>query len=362
MTVIDTTPALARIVNLHELEPLARSAMEPATWDYVAGGAWDELSLAENVAAWRRRTLRPRVLVDVANVTTATALLGMPSAMPIAIAPTAGHGLVHPEGEVATARAAAAAGIPFTLATMSTRSIEEVAAATPDAIRWFQLYVQADPQRTRELVERAAAAGYRAIIVTVDLPVLGYRDRDRRNRFDLPGPLGNLPDVPVGPPPDDDDVQVPDLLSRSLTWADLTTIRGWAPGLPFVLKGILTAEDARLAVEHGAEAIVVSNHGARQLDRVPATIDVLEEIVDAVRGRTEIWVDGGVRRGLDVAIALALGARGVLVGRPIQWGLAVAGQAGVERVLAILREELEIALALLGTPTPGHLTRAHVGA
>jgi 4-hydroxymandelate oxidase len=362
MTVIDTTPDLARIVNLHELEPLARGVVAPATWDYIAGGSWDELSLAESVAAWRRRTLRPRVLVDVANVTTATTLLGMPTAMPVAIAPTAGHGLVHPQAEVATARAAAAAGIPFTLATMSTRSIEEVAAATPDAVRWFQLYVQADPRRTQELVERAAAAGYRAIVVTVDLPVLGYRDRDRRNRFDLPGPLGNLPDVPIGPAPDDVDVQVPDLLSRSLTWADLASIRSWAPGLPIVLKGILTAEDARLAVEHGAEAIVVSSHGARQLDRVPATVDVLEEVVDAVRGRTEIWVDGGVRRGLDVAIALALGARGVLVGRPILWGLAVAGQPGVERVLAILREELEIALALLGTPSPGDLTRAHVGA
>jgi 4-hydroxymandelate oxidase len=360
MTVLDTSPDLARIVSLHELEPLARLAMEPAIWDYIAGGAWDELSLADSVAAWRRRTLRPRVLVDVANVTTATTLLGEPSAMPVAIAPMAAHGLAHPDGELASAGAAAAAGIPFTLSTMSSRSIEEVAAATPDAVRWFQLYVQVDPRRTQELVERAAAAGYRAIVVTVDLPVIGYRERDRRNRFDLPGPLGNLPDVPAASLPDDPDGTVPDLLSRSLTWGDLATIRSWAPDLPLVLKGILTAEDARLAVEHGAEAIVVSSHGARQLDRVPATVDVLEEIADAVRGRTEVWVDGGVRRGLDIAIALALGARGVLLGRPAFWALAAGGQTGVERALAILREELEITLALLGTPSPSDVTRAHV--
>ncbi len=374
MTAVDPSVArsLAGIVSLPELEPLARLVMAPGAFDYIAGGSWDELSLAANESAWRRRTLRPRVLVDVAQVTTATTLLGEPSAMPVAIAPMAVHGLAHPDGEVATARAAAAAGIPFTLSTMSSRSIEEVAAATPEATRWFQLYVQTDRVDTRRLVEEAAAAGYQAIMVTVDLPVLGYRERDRRNAFELPARLGNF--AAAGPshvgwadgvePVATADMGgfeiLDDHLSRSLTWADLAAIRSWAP-LPMVLKGILTAEDARLAVEHGADAIVVSNHGARQLDRVPATVDVLEEVVDAVRGRTEIWVDGGVRRGLDVAIALALGARGVLLGRPALWALAVGGQAGVERALAILREELEIALALLGTPTPADLTRGHVG-
>ncbi len=354
MAVLEPSIDLARVVNLHEFEPLARLAMDAASFDYVAGGAWDELSLATSVEAWRRRTLRPRVLVDVANVETATTFVGRTSAMPVAIAPMAVHGLAHRDGETAMARAAAAAGIPFTLSTMSTRSIEEVAAAVPDATRWFQLYVQSDARRTRRLVERAAGAGYRALVVTVDLPVLGYRERDRRNAFELPT-LGNFADAAGELGAEED------WLTRSLTWADLATIRSWAPDLPLVLKGILTAEDARLAVEHGADAVIVSSHGARQLDRVAATVDVLEEVVDAVRGRTEIWVDGGVRRGLDVAIALGLGARGVLLGRPVLWALAAGGQAGVERALAIVREELEIALALLGAVTPRDVTRAHIG-
>lgn len=354
MTTLEPTIDLARVVSLHDFEMLARLAMDRIWVDYIAGGSWDELSLAASEAAWKRRTLRPRVLVDVARVSTATTLLGEPSSMPVAIAPMAVHGLAHPDGEVATARAAAAAGVPFILSTMSSRSIEEVAAAVPSATRWFQLYVQADPRVTRRLVERAAEAGYGALVVTVDLPVLGYRERDRRNGFELPS-LGNFPNAPVDP-----EDEGADWLSRSLTWGDLATIRSWAR-LPLVLKGILTTEDARLAVEHGADGIVVSSHGARQLDRVAATVDVLEEIAGAVRGRTEVWVDGGVRRGLDVAIALALGARGVLLGRPALWALAAGGQAGVERALAILREELEIALALLGAPSPSDVTRAHVG-
>jgi 4-hydroxymandelate oxidase len=344
---------LARIVNLLEFEPLARAAIEPAVYDFVAGGSWDELSLAENTAAWRRRTLRPRVLIDVSRVTTATTMLGAPCAMPVAIAPVAAHGLVHPEGELATARAAAAAGIPFILSTNATRSIEDVAAAAPDGPRWFQLYVQSDPRRTKNLVQRAEAAGYGAIVLTVDLPVPGYRERELRHEFERPDPARSPLDLP--------DDSAPDPGPPRLTWADLDTIRTWAPSLPLVLKGIMTAEDARLAVVHGADAIVVSNHGARQLDRVAATVDVLEEIAEAVRGRLEIWVDGGVRRGLDVAIALALGARGVLVGRPALWALAAGGQAGVERSLAILHEELELALALLGAARPSDVIRAHVG-
>jgi 4-hydroxymandelate oxidase len=357
MTAVDPTD-LARIVSLHDFEPLARPALEREVYDYVAGGSWEELSLAENVAAWRRRTLRPRVLIDVSNASAATTMLGVPSAMPVAIAPVAAHGLLHPEGEVATARAAGVAGIPFILSTFSSRSIEAVADAAPAATRWFQLYTQSDPRRTEDLVRRADAAGYGAIVLTVDMPVLGYRERDRRNEFDLPDPARSPLDLP------DDSGYVPlrpDPVPPTLTWADLETIRSWAPSRPLVLKGIMTADDARLAVEHGADAIVVSNHGARQLDRVAATADVLEEIVDAAGGRTEIWVDGGIRRGLDVAIALALGARGVLLGRPALWALAVAGQAGVERCLAIVREELELALALLGVSSPSDVTRAHVG-
>lgn len=359
---------LADIVALADFEPAARAAMDPAAFDYVAGGAWDEITLADNEAAWRRRRLRPRVLTDVGRIDPSTTMLGASTAMPLAIAPMAAHGLAHPDAELAMARAAAVARVPFTLSTMSTRSIEEVAAAAPDAIRWFQLYTQADPSRTRELVERAALAGYGAIVVTVDLPRLGYRDRDRRSGFDLAGPHGNFVEA-AGGATDAGRVHAGasgfDRLETggdaALAWRDLAVIRSWS-GLPIVLKGILTGEDARLAVEHGADAIVVSNHGGRQLDRVPAALDVLEEVVDAVAGRSqaEIWVDGGVRRGLDVAIAVALGARGVLLGRPAMWALAAAGQAGVERALAILREEFEICLTLLGVATPSDLRPAHI--
>jgi 4-hydroxymandelate oxidase len=350
-----------RVVSLREFEAFARQSMEPAAFDYVAGGAWDELTLAENEAAWSRYHLRPRVLVDVGRIDPSTTLLGQPVAMPVAVAPMALHGLAHPDAELATVRAAAAAGIPFTLSTMSRRSIEEVAAAAPDATMWFQLYTQVDPGATRALVERAAATGYRAIMLTVDLPRLGYRERDRRSGFELVG-LGNFPDLPAthaGGAHAGGFALLDEQATGGLTWGDLAEIRSWS-SLTLVLKGILTEEDARLAVEHGVDALVVSNHGARQLDRVAAPIDVLERIVEAVDGRTEVWVDGGVRRGLDVAIALALGARGVLLGRPILWALATDGQRGVSRALAILREELEIALALLGTPTPADLTRHHV--
>ena len=349
---------------LADFEPLARLTMEPAAFDYVAGGSWEELSLARNLAAWRERRLRPRVLVDVSRIDPATTMLGQPTTMPLAIAPMAAHGLAHAAAEEATARAAAAAGVPFILSTMSTCSMEDVARAAPDGVRWFQLYVQAEPVRTRELVQRAEAAGYGAIVLTVDLPVLGYRERDRRSGFDLPGPHGNFATAGVdathggGIHAAGFDL-LEDGALTGLSWDDLATIRGWS-SLPLVLKGIMTAEDAQLAAEHGVEAIVVSNHGARQLDRVQAPVDVLEAVVAAVDGRTEVWVDGGVRRGHDIAIARALGARGVLLGRPVLWALAANGQAGVERALEIVRTEFEIALALLGTPTPDDIGPAHI--
>ena len=339
-------------MSLAAFRAFAAESMEQAAFDYVDGGAWDEVSLAENEAAWLRYRLRPRVLVDVSRIDTSTRLLGAPAALPLAVAPMAFHGLANPEAEPATARAAARAGVPFTLSTMSTRSIEDVALAAPDGVRWFQLYTQADPGRSRALVDRAAAAGYSSIGLTVDLPVLGYRQRDRLSAFDVSAvEMGNF-DLETSAPTHKDP-------GPGLTWDDLSTIRSWS-SLPLVLKGILTAEDARLATEHGADAIVVSNHGARQLDRVPAPVDVLEEVVEAVGGGAEVWVDGGVRRGLDIAIAIALGARGVLIGRPILWALAAGGQPGVERALAILREEFEITLTLLGAPTPAAISRDHV--
>ncbi len=287
----------------------------------------------------------------------------------------AAHALAHPDGELATARAAAAAGVPFCLSTMSSRSIEEVAAAVAEvdrpgssAARWFQIYLQADRGLDRALVERAEAAGYGAVVLTVDLPVLGYRERDLRSGFRLDVPLGNF--APSGPPADerptgavpaaaaagsDDGYQ---MLGRQrhlgLVWDDLARIRSWSR-LPLAVKGILTGEDAARAAELGVDAVIVSNHGARQLDRVPAGLDVLAEVVAAVDGRCEVLVDGGVRRGLDIAIALALGARAVLIGRPMIWALAAGGEAGIARALAILRDELERALALLGASSVGDL-------
>ena len=364
---------LEAAVTLSDFRGLAKPVIEPGAWDYIDGGSWDEISLAENEAAWRSYRFRPRVLVDVSSVDPSTTMFGAAVAMPVAVAPMASHGLAHSDAELATARAAASAGIPFIPSTMSSASMEEIASAAPGATRFFQLYAQVDPGRTRSLVERAAAAGYGAIVLTVDLPELGYRDRDRRSGFSLDVPHGNFRDgaepthgshAPggddgTGDDPGEDAEAVDQWIARNLTWDSLATIRSWSP-LPLVLKGILTGEDARLAVEHGVDAIVVSNHGGRQLDRSPAAIDILEEIVTAVPSGTELWVDGGVRRGLDIAIAIALGARGVLVGRPILWALAAGGQAGVERALAILREEFELALTLLGAPRPADLTRDYI--
>ncbi|HET7471751.1 MAG TPA: alpha-hydroxy acid oxidase [Candidatus Limnocylindrales bacterium] len=368
MTATEPTLELERIVSLDAFEAIAAERMDRGTYDYVAGGAWDEISLREAPEAWRRRRLRPRVLVDVAHVDPSTTMLGARTALPVAIAPMAAQGLAHPDAECAMARAAAAAGVPIVVSTMSTASLEAVAAAAPDATRWFQLYPQADPARSRSLVERAEAAGYGAIVVTVDLPTLGYRERDLRTGFNLSVPLGNFADEPPthashgshGSPDGTSGFEIlTEDLDRGLEWRDLAAMRSWT-SLPIVLKGILTADDARIAVEAGVAGIIVSSHGARQLDRVVATADALEPIVAAVGGRTEIWVDGGIRRGLDVVTALALGARGVLVGRPMYWALAAAGQAGVERALAILRTETVIAMTLLGARRPEDIVRDHV--
>ena len=342
-------------VNLRDLEAIAASRLDPAIFAYFASGAGDEDTLRANEAAFARRVLRPRVLVDVERLDLATSLLGTPVLLPVGIAPTARHGLAHPEAEVATARAAAAAGALFCSATLATRSMEEVAAVPPGP-RWFQLYTHADRAISVDLVARAGAAGFRALVVTVDLPVVGRRDRELRTEYLWPGAeeYGNLLGYPDQP-------AVSAGLHRAVgTWDDLPGLREGAPALPLVLKGILTPEDAVLAVEHGAAGVWVSNHGGRQLDRVPATIDVLEEIVAAVDGRAEVYVDGGVRRATDVLTALALGARAVFIGRPVVYGLAIAGEQGVADVLGMLRTELEVAMALLGTPTLADVTRDRV--
>ena len=347
-------------LNVHEYERLAEQRVDAGAWGYIAGGAGDEWTMRENVAAFRHWVLRPRILVDVSSVTAATRVLGTEVALPVIVAPTAFQRVAHPDGELATARGAAAAGTIVCLSTVATATAAEVAAAAPEASRWFQLYWPADRGFARSLVEQAVDCGYTALVLTADLPVLGRRERDLRTRFEIPEGIS----VPVfeawqfregATTPE----QLNWLVDQTLTWRDLEWLRSVSP-LPLVVKGILTAEDARLAVDHGAEAVVVSNHGGRQLDGVAASIDALPEVVEAVADRAEVLMDGGVRRGVDVVVALALGASAVLVGRPALWGLAVDGEHGVRRVLDLLRAEVEIALALLGCESPAAVTRAHV--
>ena len=347
-------------VNVHDYERLAEERLEPGVFGYYAGGAGDEWTLAENVAAFLRWVLRPRVLVDVGAVTTATTVLGTEVSMPILVAPTAFHRLAHPDGEPATARAAAAAGTIMCLSTLATAGAAEVAEAAPGGARWYQLYWHPDRGLTRAIVEEAADSGFSAIVLTVDLPVLGNRERDLRTGFTLSDDLVPAFTRPASYTPEGGSEVLGWVVDPRLTWKDLEWLRSLSE-LPLVVKGVLTAEDAALAVEHGCEGIVVSNHGGRQLDGVPASLDALPEVVQAVGGRCEVLVDGGVRRGTDVAKALALGAQAVLVGRAVLWGLAHDGQAGVERVLSLLRTELELALALLGCTSPASVTRGHVG-
>jgi isopentenyl diphosphate isomerase/L-lactate dehydrogenase-like FMN-dependent dehydrogenase len=345
-------------VNLDDYEELARARLDPGAYGYFAGGAGDEHTLRENAAAFTRWQLRPRVLVDVAEVGAGTTVLGSEVSFPLLVAPTAFQRLAHPEGELATARAAAAAGTIMCLSTLSSVSPAELAAASPGAPLWFQLYWSQDRGFTKELVEAVAESGYRALVLTVDFPVAGLRERDVRAAFALPDNLP-LPNLPVSLQRRDFHRELGRVVDPALTWRDLEWLREACP-LPLVLKGVLTAEDALLAAEHGAAAVLVSNHGGRQLDGVPATLDVLPEVVEAVGERVEVLFDGGIRRGGDVLKALALGARAACSGRAILWGLASGGEEGVGRVLELLRAEFERGLKLLGCASPAQVTRAHV--
>jgi 4-hydroxymandelate oxidase len=335
-------------ITVAELEPLARARMEPAAWDYYAGGAGDELTIADNRAAWDRLRLRPRVLVDVSAVSLATTALGRALAHPIIVAPTAAHDLGHPDGELATALGAATAGALMTLSTISSRPMEEVAAAVPDAPRWFQLYAPSDRAACAALVDRAASAGYGALVVTVDLPLPGNRERDIRNAFAVELGVHLPPDQPVDP-------ETGVVVLPTMDWDELAWLRSICP-IPLIAKGIVRADDAARAVETGCDGIWVSNHGGRQLDTTVATADSLPELVESVDGRALVIVDGGVRRGIDALKAIALGADLVAVGRPALWGLAIDGAAGVQRVLEILRAELELAMALAGCRSIGEVT------
>ncbi|HEY1551259.1 MAG TPA: alpha-hydroxy acid oxidase [Kofleriaceae bacterium] len=348
-------------LNINALEAIARERVTELAWDYYSSGADDEICVRKNCEAFAKYELHHRVLVDVSRRELATTLLGERLAMPIAVAPTAFHRLAHDDGELATVRGAGDAGTLFILSTLSNTAIEDVVAAATGPV-WFQLYVYKDRGATHALVQRAEAAGARALVVTVDAPLLGRRERDVRNKFALPAGL-SVRNVFA----DASEVRAPNgdsglaayfatLLDPALTWDAIDWLRSITK-LPVIVKGIVRADDAKRAHDHGAAAIVVSNHGGRQLDASPPTIDVLARVVDAVAGNVEVVLDGGVRRGTDVVKAIALGARAVLVGRPILWGLAAGGRDGVAHVLAMLRRELDLAMALAGCPTVAAITR-----
>jgi isopentenyl diphosphate isomerase/L-lactate dehydrogenase-like FMN-dependent dehydrogenase len=347
-------------INVADYERLAAERLEPGVHGYFAGGAGDERTLRENVAAYARHTLHPRVLVDVSEVSTRTTVLGTEVSMPLLVAPVAFQRLVDPDGEVAMARAAAAAGTIMCLSTIATSHPAEIAAEAPAAPRWFQLYCFSDRGVTAALIDEAVESGFEAIALTVDAPRAGRRERDFRTGFAIP-PDVTAPAVAaaVGSDRPITVKEVFELVDPTLTWDDLETLASEC-SLPIVLKGIQTGADAALAVEHGAAGLIVSNHGGRQLDGVPATIEILPEVVDAVAGRCEVLVDGGIRRGTDVLVALGLGARAVLVGRPTLWGLAVSGEAGVGDVLEILRSEIELGMVLLGCRSPDRIGSEHV--
>ena len=336
-------------MDLAELEAAAKAKLDPAVYDYIAGAAMDEITLAENDAAWRALRLRPRIFRDVTNVSTGTTILGAPVAHPIAIAPTAFHRLAHDNGEPETARGARQAGALFTMSTRATASVADVAAACGDAPWWFQIYVLNDRAISDRLIDEAVAGGARALVLTADTPVLGRRLRDVRNKWVLPTNLGTIESL-------EGEGNLSDQ-NAGVTFDEITAVRDrW--GLPVVVKGVHRGDDARRCVDAGASAVWVSNHGGRQLDGAIASAHALPEVVEAVGGRhgVEVYVDGGIRRGTDVLRALALGARAVFIGRPFIWGLAVGGAAGVCEVLSGFAEELALAMALAGCPAVTDIT------
>jgi 4-hydroxymandelate oxidase len=349
-------------LTIVEYERLAREALAGPTFEYFAAGAGAEITLHENRESYDSLRLRPRVLVEVAERSQAIQLFGHAIASPILVAPMAFQKLAHPDGELAAARGAAAAGAVYVASTVATCSLEEIAAAS-NGPKWFQLYVFKDRGVTRSLVERAEAAGYQAIEMTADVPVMGRREADIRNHFALPAgfTVKNLESAGHGCMNSDGNDSGPALYTRylfdaNLSWRDVEWLTSITK-LPIVVKGLLRGDDAARAIGHGAAGIVVSNHGGRQLDTSLPTIRALPEVVESVAGRIPIIIDGGIRKGIDIVKALALGANAVQVGRPILWSLAVGGESGVKHVLSLLREELDNAMALCGCPTIAHITR-----
>jgi L-lactate dehydrogenase (cytochrome) len=376
---------LARGVAVADLRRMAKRRLPQGVFDYIDGGAEDERTLAANVDAYARTTFRPRVLRDVGEVDPSTTLLGRPLPLPLVLAPTGFTRIADPEGELAVARAAADAGLPYTLSTLSTRSIEEVGAA--GGTLWFQVYVWRDRGLVKEMVDRAAEAGYRALVLTVDTAVLGRRERDLRRGFTLPPQIGprTLVDGAVHPAwtwafvraepirfanvsgRDVGDgttaVSLADYINTQfdpgLSWRDVEWLRSQWEG-PLVVKGVQTVEDARIAADAGVEAVALSNHGGRQLDGAPATLDLVAPVADAVGDRVEIICDGGVRRGSDIVKAVALGATACMAGRAYLYGLAVGGQRGVAHVLRLLDTDVRRTMALVGARSVADLDRTLV--
>jgi 4-hydroxymandelate oxidase len=358
----EPTPAQRRLLSVREYEPVARGMLDPVHYDYFAGGAHDEITVRRNEAAFARLALVPRILRGRTRPDLTTELLGRRTSMPVLLAPTAFHKLAHPDAERATARAAASAGVVLTAAMLSTVAVEDMVAearkTADDATLWFQLYVQPDRGFTQALVQRAEDAGCTALVVTADSPALGRHVRNDRHDFhDLPPGVvcENIRALRADEPGHVRQVR----MTPELSWDLVDELRAMTD-LPIVIKGLLHPEDARIAADAGVDAVIVSNHGGRQLDTAPATVSQLPRVVDAVGGRIPVLLDGGVRRGTDVAKALALGAAAVAVGRPVVWGLTVGGQQGVEQVLDILRDELDHTLTLCGCASPAELGRSMV--
>nr|XP_004667550.1 hydroxyacid oxidase 2 [Jaculus jaculus] len=341
-------------VCLTDFQAHARERLSKSTWDFIEGEADEGITWKDNMAAFKKIRLRPRYLRDVSKVDTRTTVQGEEISAPICISPTAFHCMAWPDGEMSTARAAQAAGICYVTSTYASCTLEDIVATAPKGLRWFQLYVQSDWELNKQMVQRAEALGFKALVITVDAPVIGKRRRDIRNQLNLEAKL-MLKDLRSPEERISSRVQLSSI-NASFCWKDLSQLQT-ITRLPIILKGILTKEDAELAIKHNVQGIFVSNHGGRQLDEVPASIYALTEVVAAVKGKIEIYLDGGVRTGNDVLKALALGAKCIFLGRPILWGLACKGEHGVEEVLSILKNEFHTSMSLSGCRSVTEISR-----